>query len=475
MDIRFFFVTLQKILEHKIMEAHDTEYKSIWKDDYLISVCAFANTKGGTLFIGKNDDGTTIDISDPKAIKHKLGLTDADAKYYLDLIPKKIISLLGIVADVTLHRTATGNFIEITVEQYFNAISYLGEYYVRHGSSNQILKGATLSAFLLKKQGKHWDSVPVSNVKIEDLSLSALQRFRTEATRSGRVDGEVLNDSTEHLLHDLKLIDDATNNLKRAAVLLFHPDPEKFFIGAYVKIGFFRKDDDDLAFQDEIHGSLMEQIEKTYDLLKSKYITYAISYEGISRREKPTFPTDALRESLLNAIAHKDYTSGAPIQISVYPDRIIFWNSGRLPQSIPIETLFEKHPSVPYNPNIANALFRCGDIEAWGRGYRKIIKAVMKHKQLPPTIRDVGGLMLTYYADAHTQIKEETGDERIAQIVEYVIKKGSISNSEVQNVLKTSKPTATRLLKQASQWLIKQGERGLGTIYVTKWKEVADS
>jgi len=442
-------------------ETQNIEYKSVWKDEYLKWICGFANAQGGTLFIGKDDNG---DITGVK-----------NAGKLLEDLPNKITSILGIVADVNLLETEHGDYIEVIVEPQSHPVNYKGEYHFRSGSTRQKLKGSALDMFLLKKQGKHWDSVPVPNVKIEDLSLIALQRFRNEAAKSGRVDEEVLSDSTEHLLQDLQLIDDASGDLKRAAILLFHPKPEKFVTGAYVKIGFFRDDDDDLAFQDEVHGPLMEQIDKAFGLLKSKYITYAISYEGVSRREKPSFPVAALRESLLNAVAHKDYASGVPIQISVYPDRIVFWNSGNLPSSISIEQLLQKHPSIPYNPNIANALFRCGDIEVWGRGYRKIIKAVLEHSQLPPVIQDIGGLMLTYYTNAHTQLKAENIDGKIAQIIEYVIDNGSINNSDVQKLLNTSKPTATRLLRQTETWLKKHGGRGQGTVYVMKWQELIGS
>ena len=121
--------------------------------------------------------------------------------------------------------------------------------------------------------------------------------------------------------------------LKRAALLLFHPDPEQFFTGAYVKIGFFRTLSD-LRFQDVISGYLFEQVEKTMDLLMSKYLEAQIRYEGISRIEEFPYPEAALREALLNAIAHKDYGSGNPIQIKVYNDRINFWNAGQLPDQL---------------------------------------------------------------------------------------------------------------------------------------------
>ena len=106
--------------------------------------------------------------------------------------------------------------------------------------------------------------------------------------------------------------------------MLFHPEPEKFVNGAYIKIGFFRDDKGNLEFQDEVHGSLMEQVNKAIDLIKTKYLIYHISYEGISRRETPQFPVEAIRESQMNCVAHKEYASGVPIQISVFPDHITF-------------------------------------------------------------------------------------------------------------------------------------------------------
>jgi len=347
-----------------------------------------------------------------------------------------------------------------------------------YGRTNESLVGLSIEKIdriRNQVQNKDWSAEIIPNAKIEDLSLIALQRFRNEAAKSGRVDEDVLNDTTEHLLQDLQLADEVSGKLKRAAVLLFHPKPEKFVEGAYVKIGFFQGDDDELAFQDVVQGSLMEQIDKTMDLLETKYTVFAIFYEGTSRREKPAFPISAMRESLMNAIAHKDYASGVPIQISVYPDRIVFWNPGHLPQPITVDNIFQKHPSIPHNPCIANALFRCGDIEAWGRGFRKIVRSVLEHKQLPPTVKNIGGLMLTYYTDKHTQMKESSTDERILQIVEYVITNKSITNSDVQKILNTSRQTATRLLGEATPWLTKQGERGKGTTYVLKWANLIDS
>lgn len=79
-------------------------------------------------------------------------------------------------------------------------------------------------------------------------------------------------------------------------------------------------------------------------------------------------PEAALREAVLNALIHKDYSSGTPIQISVYPDKLMLWNPGELPLAWTVAKLKGKHPSQPFNPDVANAFFRAGMIEAWGRG-----------------------------------------------------------------------------------------------------------
>jgi ATP-dependent DNA helicase RecG len=129
--------------------------------------------------------------------------------------------------------------------------------------------------------------------------------------------------------------------IKRAASLLFCNDPEKFITGSYVKIGFFRSNID-LIYQDEIHGNLFEQVDKTLDLLTTKYMKAYTSYQRVQRIEKFLIPPEALRETLTNTIVHKDYSSANPIQISVYEDKIIIWNAGHLPDMLPIEKLILK-------------------------------------------------------------------------------------------------------------------------------------
>jgi Putative ATP-dependent DNA helicase recG C-terminal/Winged helix-turn-helix DNA-binding len=151
---------------------------------------------------------------------------------------------------------------------------------------------------------------------------------------------------------------------------------------------------------DRAAGAASAPLRKTLDLMHTKYLKAYISYHGLQRRETFLFPDAALREALLNAVVHKDYSSGIPIQISVYDDRIVLWNSGDLPENWTLAKLLGKYPSCPFNPLIANAFFRAGYIESWGRGIQKIQRECREHGIEPP-VYDFGmaGLLLTFRAN----------------------------------------------------------------------------
>ena len=100
-------------------------------------------------------------------------------------------------------------------------------------------------------------------------------------------------DSIENLLDKLHLFDGKL--LKRAAALLFFDDPERFVTGAFIKIGYF-ENNVDLRYQDEVHGNLFQQLEKTVEILQTKYLKAWISYQGLQRIETLCPPEAALRE-----------------------------------------------------------------------------------------------------------------------------------------------------------------------------------
>ena len=326
------------------------------------------------LHIGRNDKGEVVGI--------------ADAKRLLEDLPNKTRDLLGILVEVNLRQENGREYLEMVTPAYTSPISYRGHYYQRSGSTLQELKGAALDRFLLRKQGRAWDSTPVPKVGVDDLSSAAIDAFRTLAGSGQRMEPAVLAEPAARLLEKLHLLDGSY--LKRAAVLLFHADPERFVTGAFVKIGYFRSESG-LLYHDEIHGDLFSQVRRTMELLLTKYLKAAISYRGIQRIEALPVPQVALREAVLNALIHRDYAVGAPVQIRVYGDCLRIWNPGHLPEHWTVDKLLLPHASQPFNPDIANAFFRAGEIEAWGRGIQRIFEVCKEHGNPPPVINYTPG------------------------------------------------------------------------------------
>jgi len=337
------------------LEKQNVEWKESWRDEYLKWICGFANAQGGVLEVGRDDDGRIVGID--------------NAEQLLVELPNKIRQTMGIVTDVNHCRESGKDYIAITVPPQHNAISYHGKYYYRSGSTNQELSGYSLDELLLGKYGRTWDSVPVPRVSPADFWHDAFDVFRRKAIASKRLTQEDVDVSDVELLQSLKLTEG--DYLLKAAVLLFHQDPEKWCLGSYVKIGYFESPAD-LLYQDEIGGPILTIPDKVIDTIYTKYFKGLIHYEGLQRVDRYPMPREALREAVLNAVVHRSYETGSPIQIKVFDDRVYIFNDARLPAGTTDASLQKAHKSAPYNPLIANAFFRSGQIEAWGRGIEKM-------------------------------------------------------------------------------------------------------
>lgn len=420
-------------------ESQHVEWKEQWRDEYLKWISAFANADGGTLTIGRDDRGVPV------------GATNA--RKLLEELPNKIRDLLGIVVEVNLIDVDGHELIDVVVDPYPTPISYRGAYHVRSGSTKQELKGAALDRFLLRKQGRHWDGVPVPGYAVDDLSDAAVQTFRKRSLQSRRLTSDVLDEPREALLDKLNLIE--AGRLKRAALLLFHSEPERVATGAYLKIGFF-DDTGELAYHDTVHGDLFHQVDYSLDLIMTKYMKANIRYEGLQRIETFPVPQGALREALINAVIHKDYASGNPIQISVYDDQMMIWNDGELPPNWTAETLTSRHTSRPFNPDVAGTFFRSGLIEAWGRGIERIVSSCRRNGTPDPTFaHEPGGLWVTFpFAVVSTDTDDVSTDAGRGGSTDTTTRKSAMAPSSATNSGTSSTDTHagtstdTRLLEQ---------------------------
>ena len=371
-------------------EDQHTEFKRLWKDEFFRELSAFANSQGGTLYIGVEDDGTIVGVK--------------DAKSMLQDMPNKIKNNLGFLADVNLQIEDGKEYIAIKVQPQDESISYDGKYYVRSGSTVQELRGQELASFLMQKAKLHWDSLPRPEAKLSDLDDEAWDYFITTALENKRLNKSAKSESQETILRKLNLMTDK-GELTNAALMLFGKDIERWSPLSAFRIGRFGVSQADLIIHDNIVCPLVLMPDAVVDTLRTKYLVSTVGYEGLHRKETLEMPEDGLREMICNAIMHRDYM-GTFIQMRVWADRIQLWNDGTLPPSLTIEKLMTEHESRPRNPLIAKVFYLLGFIENWGRGYEKIRESFEQaHLQVPTFEQVRGGFMATIQREIFQKVQ----------------------------------------------------------------------
>ena len=361
-------------------ESQNIEYKQSWRDEYLKWICGFANAQGGRLYIGVNDNREVVGV--------------ADAKKLSEDIPNKIVSQLGIVCGINILKDGDREYVEIIVEPSDLPISYHGKYHYRSGSTKQELNGVALQQFIMKKMKVTWESTTPDFASLDDISEDAVRFFQRHAVWCGRLPASCREESVEHTLRRLHVMT-PDGKLTLAALLLFGKDIEQWCPSAIFRIGRFRRNDADLIGSDDVSCPLIMMPETLMQVLRNKYLTAPIHYEGMQRIEPLEIPDGALREMLCNAIVHKDYQKTF-IQMKIWDDRITLWNPGTLPEGFTAATLMESHESSPRNDLMARVFYLAGYIENWGRGYEKIVEGFRKEKLSVPRFEIVrGGLLAT--------------------------------------------------------------------------------
>ena len=260
--------------------------------------------------------------------------------------------------------------------------------------------------------------------------------------------------------------------LTNAAILLFGKRPYSISATTSFKIGRFGKELHDLHFQDIIETNLFTMATNVMEKLNDRYLIRPISYKGLERLEPLEYPETALREAVLNAIIHKDYSS-TWIFLRVYDDRLEIWNPGTLPEELTIEKLKGAHSSYPRNANIAGVFFKAGYIESWGRGTNNIITACTEAGLPEPVIEeDQGGIRVTFLKDIYTEDYLQALGLNVRQIkaVIYMKEHGQITNAGYQKLVAISRRTALRDLQELlEKQIVKRiGTGGSDVAYILK-------
>lgn len=356
-------------------ENNQEEWKEVWNPSYLKVIAAFYNTNGGRLIIGRRDDGSFAGLPDPKDTAKKIS----------DSIHNK----MHINADVRIESMDSKDCVVVEVPGGNHLVDLDSKFYVRVGNTNQILEGDELRIALLGERGMDWLD-QTCDYKLDDLSPEAISYFINLGKKHGRIGQNVDPTDIRGVISSYDLSKD--NKLTMAAVIAFAKEPRHLNDGAYVVIGQF---DSKKILRRETYVEVpgIQLVDETIRILYERYIPSKFEYEGKTALRINVFdyPEDALRELIVNALVHKDYSIKEPTRVAIFPDHIEISSMGLLPKGWKPEDLVKEHPSSRRNRTLANIFHDAGYVEKWGQGIEKVCEVCKTNGNPPPKFSIVLG------------------------------------------------------------------------------------
>lgn len=412
-------------------ESQDLEFKENFDKEAIETAAAFANTKGGVILIGFSDKGKVIGVQIGKET-----LKDWANQISQSTEPR-------IIPEIEQSEIGGKSVVVVQIKEFpIKPVSVRGRCFRRVGSSNRIMTPQEITEMHLHSVGTSWDAFPARDKTIEDIDLKKVERYIREANATGR---RKIGESPTEVLKKLELVKDKT--VTWAGILLFGKEPQRALLQSAAHCGRFKLDKTRIIDDLMIETDLISQVDEVM-----KFITRSISvryeFEGKPKRKEVwEYPLEALREAVINAIVHKDYTAPSNVQVEIYDDRVEVWNPGRLLPGITIEDLYKKeHQSVIRNKQIAQIFYDIGYIEKYGSGTIKIIDLCKQHGIPLPEFKEVSaGFSVIFRKDIYTEeyLRKLGLHERQVKAVMYVKEKGKITNKEYQELTKISRQMAT--------------------------------
>ncbi len=320
-----------------------------------------------------------------------------------------------------------------------------------------------------------FDTSICDRATLKDISRKRVEWF-LETARRERGFPLKSNTSTQALLTHLNLLDDSKPT--NAAMLLFGSNPQRFHRTAETKCvhchgtEYLRP----FASMQVYGGDLFEQADQARDFVLAKINrTIGTRAAGITAPATYELPPDAIGEAIVNAIAHRDYHSNASVEVRLFADRLEIWNPGALPGTLTIANLREDHPSVPYNPLLAESLYLARYIERVGSGTQTIIELCREVGLPEPQFEQRGGsFVTTLWRDWLTPevLAAYNLNDRQLQAVAYIKRAGRITNSEYQELTGVIRKTAARDLDDlVEKSVLKRLGEKRGSYYILAGKK----
>lgn len=430
-------------------EDQTTELKVELTKDIKKEIVAFANTNDGIIYIGVDDNGNVIGLKNP----------EKDLEAVSGMIREGIKSDLTLYTKIYIESIEDKEIIIVKVNEAPNKPYYLADkglkssgVYLRHGNASVQASEEVIKKMLMQSNSNSFES-NISN--IQDLHFEYLKTvFKSHGIEIDKNKFKTLN------------IVDLNNEYTNLGLLLSDECPYS------IKCAIFNGSNK-LEFKDrrEFTGSVLKQVNDAFQYL-DMYNKTKGKIVGLERIDTKDYPEYAIRESLLNAVIHRDYNFTGSILISLFDDHFEITSLGGLVKGLNIEELYYG-VSESRNPNLANIFYRLKYVESFGTGIGRIMESYQEYDKEPLLLNTENIFQVTLYNVNY--VKEENAKvlpinlTQEEQITLYLKKNNKINRLIVEQLLEVSKTRANDILnKMIENDVIKQIGNGKNIFYVLK-------
>lgn len=426
-------------------ETENIEFKSEFTEDIYKEVIAFANTEGGVIYIGIDNDGNAVGIDNVDANYTRItnGIRDA-------IMPDVTMFVKYTIQENRVVRITVG---EGSYKPYYLKAKGLkpSGVYVRHGTSAVPASPDQIRAMIKESDGDTFETMRSleQNLTFESASR-AFARYHIEFSSTKYRALGITVQGDEMYSNLALLLSDQCAHTTKVAVFA---------------------DEGNTKFRDskEFGGSIFEQLESTFNYLMLCNKTTA-TFKGLERIEKADYPEEALREALLNALVHRDYSFSGSIIINVNDKEMEFISIGGLLPGLSPDDI-RSGISQPRNKNLASIFHRLRLIESYGTGIRRIF-ALYEHCPALPKIEVTPNTFKIILPNLNRATVAESTEGITAQmqkVLDYIDAHGQITDAELQDLLGLKKTRAYTLIKQmVEKGILRTVGRGSEKRYVVE-------
>ncbi len=369
------------------LESMNVELKEILTSELKKEVVAFANTCDGTIYIGVNDRGEVIGVKNSDDVIERAGASIRNA----------IKPDVSMYVTLNVEQIENKNIVVIRVQRGVSRPYYIAEkglkpsgVYIRQGNSSVPASEDYIRQMIKETDGDSFEKLRSLN---QELTFDyADMIFKSADISFGDIQKKTLGIIGEDNLYTnlgLLLSDQCVHTLK---IAIFEGKEKGIF-----------KD------RKEFKGSLLKQITEAFEYIDLINKTQA-TFEGLIRKDERDYPVEAIREALLNAVVHREYSFGASTLINIYEDRVEFLSLGGIVSGLSLEAVM-LGVSQSRNEKLADVFYRLHLIEAYGTGIQKILLNY-KNYNLKPVFKAETGAFQVILPNIHYQSKIEEKIEK---------------------------------------------------------------